>query len=150
MRSPRQEETAYIHNKEVLTVMKRDEAHRRGWKIRRTGSIDINKGGLEGPCYRSRFVDKEFNDSVADGLFAVTPPLEGLRMLVSDGRPKGRGPARVIDDTRCNQELSLRLRRRGRCSSNCPKEKKQAKTKSDSSASASTARETRPRITRGM
>ena len=33
--------------------------------------------------YRSRFVGKEFNTHEAEGLFAGTPPLEALRLLLS-------------------------------------------------------------------
>ena len=35
------------------------------------------------PNYRSRMVGKELNDSVLEGLFAATPPLEALRLLLS-------------------------------------------------------------------
>ena len=45
--------------------------------------IDINKGDDKTPNYRSRMVGKEFNDSVLEGLFAATPPLEALRLLLS-------------------------------------------------------------------
>ena len=34
--------------------------------------------------YRSRLVAKEFADSDGDGLFAATPPLETLRVLISE------------------------------------------------------------------
>ena len=33
---------------------------------------------------------KEFNNGEEDGLFAATPPLEALRMLVSDAATKGK------------------------------------------------------------
>ena len=45
--------------------------------------IDINKGDDQNPNYRSRMVGKEFNDGVLEGLFAATPPLEALRLLLS-------------------------------------------------------------------
>ena len=35
------------------------------------------------PNYRSRMVGKEFNDKAIEGLFAATPPLEALRLLLS-------------------------------------------------------------------
>ena len=47
--------------------------------------IDINKGDVEKPTYRSRFVAMEFNTSQVDGLFAATTPLEALKLLVSHG-----------------------------------------------------------------
>ena len=58
-------------------------AKEKGWKIVRSRWIDINKGDDLKPNYRSRMVGKEFNDSELDGLFAATPPLEALRLLLS-------------------------------------------------------------------
>ena len=45
--------------------------------------IDINKGDDDNPNYRSRMVGEEFNDREIEGLFAATPPLEALRLLLS-------------------------------------------------------------------
>ncbi len=55
-----------------------------GIKIIKTRWIDINKGDLMSPIHRSRFVGKEFNEGKDDTLFAATPPLEALRLLVSE------------------------------------------------------------------
>ncbi len=55
-----------------------------GIKIIKTRWIDINKGDLKNPLHRSRFVGKEFNDGKDTTLFAATPPLEALRLLVSE------------------------------------------------------------------
>ena len=57
---------------------------KRGIKIVQTRWIDINKGDAANPVYRSRLVAKEFNVDKQSGLFAATPPLEALKMLVSD------------------------------------------------------------------
>ena len=46
--------------------------------------IDINKGDEHNHNYRSRLVAKEFADGSGDGLFAATPPLETLMVLVSE------------------------------------------------------------------
>ena len=46
--------------------------------------LDTNKGDQQRPKYRSRLVAKEFNTGAAEGLFAATPPLEALRLLLSD------------------------------------------------------------------
>ena len=59
------------------------DGQERGWEIVRSRWIDINKGDDLNPNYRSRMVGKEFNDSELDGLFAATPPLEALRLLLS-------------------------------------------------------------------
>ena len=45
--------------------------------------IDANKGDLDDPSYRSRLVGREFNMPKDDSLYAATPPLEALRLIVS-------------------------------------------------------------------
>ena len=45
--------------------------------------VDVNKGDSEDPNYRSRLVGREFNTGVNNALYAATPPLEALRMVVS-------------------------------------------------------------------
>ena len=44
--------------------------------------IDVNKGDRTTPLYRSRLVAKEFNTGVRPDLFAATPPLEEIRLLM--------------------------------------------------------------------
>ena len=56
----------------------------KGWKIVKTRWIDVNKGDDENPVHRSRLVGKEFNNGEMDGIFAGTPPLEGLRYIVHE------------------------------------------------------------------
>ena len=81
----RAKEMKYVNEKKVWKVIPRREAQQKGWKIINTRWIDINKGDKENPNYRSRLVAKEFNDGVQhDGLFAATPPLEALRLLISE------------------------------------------------------------------
>ena len=48
-------------------------------------------------CYRSRFVAKEYNDHEIDGLFAATPPLEALRLLVGKAATCDASNANVAD-----------------------------------------------------
>ena len=83
VRAARMTEIGYARRKNVWTKIRRSEAVRRGWKIIKTKWIDINKGDAKNPMYRSRFVGKEFNNGDADGLFAGTPPLEALRLILS-------------------------------------------------------------------
>ena len=45
--------------------------------------IDTNKGDELHPNYRARLVGRELNLGKRDGLFAATPPLESLRMILS-------------------------------------------------------------------
>ena len=84
-------ELDYIRDKSVWKKMPRTEAVKRGLKIVGTRWIDINKGDTSQPVYRSRLVAKEFNTGTEDGLFASTPPLEALRMLISDAATAEKG-----------------------------------------------------------
>ena len=45
--------------------------------------IDLDKGDLNKPNYRSRLVIQEVRHSGIDAMFAATPPLESLRFLLS-------------------------------------------------------------------
>eukprot|EP00435_Cladocopium_sp_Y103_P060831 s663_g22.t1 len=45
--------------------------------------IDINKGDEQRPQYRSRLVIQEIRHSDVEAIFAATPPLESVRMLLS-------------------------------------------------------------------
>lgn len=79
----RKKELDYADLKKVWVPIARAEAERKGYKIISTRWIDINKGDNINPNYRSRFVGREFNDGKEDGLFAATPPLEALRLIIS-------------------------------------------------------------------
>ena len=61
----------------------RAEMIRRGGKIIKTRWIDVNKGDAAKPNYRSRLVGKEYKTYVDDSLYASTPPLEALRLILS-------------------------------------------------------------------
>ena len=67
----------------VYDKIPRSMATAKGWNIIKTRWIDINKGDDDHPNYRSRMVGKEFNDREIEGLFAATPPLEALRLILS-------------------------------------------------------------------
>ena len=45
--------------------------------------VDVNKGIHDDPEYRSRLVGREFNVGKDDALYAATPPLEALRIIIS-------------------------------------------------------------------
>ena len=59
--------------------------------------VDHNKGDAEAPNVRSRYVAKDIAFYKDDSMFAATPPLEALRLLLLDlatqrrGRACGRG-----------------------------------------------------------
>ena len=67
----------------VWKKIPRRMAKEKGWRIIKSRWLDINKGDDANPKYRSRSVGKECNDKAVDRLFAATPPLEALRLLIS-------------------------------------------------------------------
>lgn len=95
----RAKELEYVRKKQVWQAIPRAEAQRRGMKVINTRWVDINKGDTANPNYRSRFVAKEFNTGPGDGLFAATPPLEAVRLLLSDAATRQQeeeGEANVV------------------------------------------------------
>ena len=89
VRAARKLEIKYAEQKPVWVKIPRATTKQNGWKIVKSRWIDINKGDDQTPNYRSRMVGKEFNDSVLEGLFAATPPLEALRLLLSHAASRG-------------------------------------------------------------
>ena len=87
-------EVGYARRKNIWTKVPRRQAIARGEKIVKTRWIDINKGGTDNMLYRSRFLAKEFNNGEMDGLFAGTPPLEALGLLLSDAATTKKKGAR--------------------------------------------------------
>ena len=76
-------EISYAEKKPVWEKIQRWKAKEQGWKIIKSRWIDINKGDDKNPNYRSRMVGEEFKDRDIEGLFAATPPLEALRLILS-------------------------------------------------------------------
>ena len=60
--------------------------------------IDINKCDTECPHYRSRLVAREMNTSKRYDLFAATPPLEALDVILSFIASGNTGEAIMIND----------------------------------------------------
>ena len=52
-------------------------------KVMTTRWIDQNKGDSETPNYRARLVGREIKRDKREDLFAATPPLESLRIIIS-------------------------------------------------------------------
>jgi hypothetical protein len=96
VRRARLVEINYAKKKRVWSKIPRAVARRNGWKIVKTMWIDGNKGDVDHPNYRCRLVAKEFNDGEAAGLFAATPPLEALRLLLHDAATTGSGRERQV------------------------------------------------------
>ena len=72
-------EVEYFKKMGVYTKVRRE-----GWmRVITTRWLDVNKGDEANPDYRSRLVGGEIKKDRRDDLFAATPPLESLRMLLS-------------------------------------------------------------------
>ena len=76
-------EIEYFRGMGVYERVPRSEQHQTKGKIIGTKWIDTNKGDSTNPKIRSRLVGKEFRTGPDDALFASTPPLEALRLIVS-------------------------------------------------------------------
>ena len=72
-------EMQFFRSRGMYTKVRR-ESH---MKIIKTKWLHIKKGDNEPRNLRSRFVGCEFAKDKRDDLFAVTPPLESLRMIVA-------------------------------------------------------------------
>ena len=53
--------------------------------------IDINNGDAHAPEYRPRLVAKDIKKDNREDLFAATPPLEALKILLSMAMTEGVG-----------------------------------------------------------
>eukprot|EP00973_Karenia_brevis_P095138 12425852-Karenia_brevis.AAC.1 len=58
--------------------------------------IDTNKQDSKNPLYRSRLVAKQFKTGNDPDLFAATPPLEAMKIIISTAATKGEGETRKI------------------------------------------------------
>ena len=63
VRAARAEELGYILDMNVFKLIDRQDAINRGIKVVDAKWIDTNKGDIENPNMRSRYVGREFNDS---------------------------------------------------------------------------------------
>ena len=76
-------EMGFFKGMGVYDRVPRSEQWETGGKIIGTKWIDTNKGDFDNPKIRSRLVGKEFRTGPDDALYASTPPLEALRLLMS-------------------------------------------------------------------
>ena len=82
MQAARAEEMLYVKKRKVYDKVPRSEAD----AVIPVGWVDTNKGTSEVPIYRSRIVGKEFKrKSIGEAteMFAATPPLEGVKAVIS-------------------------------------------------------------------
>ena len=84
----REDEMGYVRKHKLYDRVPRSECVRvTGKQPLKTGWVDTNKGNEN---YRSRWVAKEFKRYNDTELFAATPPLEALRLILSRGASAGR------------------------------------------------------------
>ena len=96
-------EMEYVLNMRVCGKVARSELKRTGGKLIVTRWVDVIKGDALSVDCRSRLVGREFNVSRDDALYAATPPLEALRLIVSDAATIGVDYERtevVVNDLR--------------------------------------------------
>ena len=84
VREARKLEIQYVHDMKLYHKVPRSECIKAGCKAITTRWIDVNKGDTQNKNYRSRLVAREIKKNNRPDLFAATPPLEALRLLVSD------------------------------------------------------------------
>ena len=77
-------EMQYFEKLKVYDRVDRSEIARTGGKLIGTRWVDVNKGDGTNIDYRSRLVGREFNVGRDDALYAATPPLEALRLIISN------------------------------------------------------------------
>ena len=94
-------EMQYFEKLGVYDRVDRSEIARTGGKLIGTRWVDVNKGDSVNVDCRSRLVGREFNVGRDDALYAATPPLEALRIIVSD--------AATITENNGSQEVSSHL-----------------------------------------
>ena len=97
-------ELEFFEKMGVYTRVTRDQALASGkGKVIQGRWIDVNKGSSETPDYRSRYVGKEFNrgQAASSDLYAATPPLEALKLLVSTcATEQGRETHLMLSDVK--------------------------------------------------
>lgn len=76
-------EMEYFAKLRVYDRVDRSEIARTGGKLIGTRWVDTNKGDSTNVDVRSRLVGREFNVGRDDALYAATPPLEALRVIIS-------------------------------------------------------------------
>ena len=83
VRRAREVEMQFFKDMNAYTRCSRDCVEKEGGKIIDLKWIDTNKGDSANPNYRSRLVGREYNTYKDNSLYAATPPLEALRVILS-------------------------------------------------------------------
>ena len=92
VKKARAEELEYVHKMRLYDKVHMSQCYKRtGTSPIAARWIDINKGDVQTPNYRSRLVAREINTYKRDDLFAATPPLEALKMIISMTATSNKG-----------------------------------------------------------
>ena len=95
----RGEEIEYIHKMKLHTEVPTTERYQRTKKgpifVR---WIDINKGDVEKPNYRSRLVAREINKHKRYDSFVATPPFDAMKLLLSLAASGNKGEVIMVID----------------------------------------------------
>ena len=99
VRAARVEEVNCVRKMGFYTKVPISECfNRTGQKPTSIRWIDLNKGDSVNPNYRSRLVAREINTHKRDDLFAATPPLEALKVILSMTAIQNKGEIIMIND----------------------------------------------------
>ena len=94
VREGRAVEMKFFSDMGAYEIVPRSEQSETGGKIIGTKWIDVNKGDHDNPRIRCRLVGKEFRTGPDDALYASTPPLEALRVVLSRAATSDDGTTR--------------------------------------------------------
>ena len=86
----------YFDKLKVYDRIPRSDMLKKGGKTIGTRWVDVNKGDKVDTNYRSRLVGQEFDRGRDDALYASTPPLEALRLILSYAATNVAGERRKI------------------------------------------------------
>ena len=106
-RAARATELAYFKDKEVWAIRKVNEARQRtGRPPISVRWVEVNKGDDLNPKIRSRLVAREIRMPGEDAIFAPTPPLESLRMVLSHASTQfPNEPKKIWDGADPNRQM---------------------------------------------
>ena len=94
----RELEMDYFRKMRVYDKVPREQSE--GKPMVKTMWIDINKGDSASPNIRSRLVGKEYRVEEDPGLYAATPPLEALRVVLSRAANDSQNKVMINDVSR--------------------------------------------------
>ena len=98
VRLARKEEIDYVHKSNLYTKVPREKAKKLKAKVITVRWIDINKGDSIAENYRSRLVAREIKTDGRPDLFAATPPLEALKVVLSMLTSGNKGEKLMVND----------------------------------------------------